>query len=284
MASVWSVHDEVTGRDLALKALSKKANYKHIALFEREYHTLAGLHHPCIVEVYDYGSGAKGPYYTMELLAGSDVSARAPMPWPEVCRILRDVASGLALLHARRLVHRDLSARNIWLAPDGRAKLIDFGTMAAFGNPGIIAGTPPFIAPEALHSLDLDQRTDLYALGALGHYLLTGRHAFPAHTVTELPLLWKERPRRASKRVADLSRPDLPEVPPALDTLLSALLSQDPDRYETDNGVYSLTRLIAPGRNGSEFMGALVMPAHATIASLVIHAMIERLQSSIFTV
>ena len=228
MASVWAVRDEAGGRRLALKRLSKAASATHVALFEREFHILASLHHPCIVEAYDYGQDADGRFYTMELLDGSDVLPRAPMAWAEACRILRDVASALTLLHARRLIHRDLSARNVWLAPDGGVKLIDFGTMATFGRPGEIAGTAPFIAPEALRGQELDQRTDLYSLGALGYFLLTGRHAFPARTLAELELAWRELPRPVSSRVSELDRDDLPEVPAALESLLDALLSRDP--------------------------------------------------------
>jgi hypothetical protein len=228
MASVWAVRDEASGRRLALKRLSNAANAMHVALFEREFHILASLHHPCIVEAYDYGQDRDGRFYTMELLNGSDVSQLAPVPWPKACRILRDVASGLTLLHARRLIHRDLSARNVWLAPNEQVKLIDFGTMATFGKPSDIAGTPPFIAPETLHGLDLDQRTDLYSLGALGYFLLTGRHAFRARSLHELESLWRERPRSVAKLVAELARDDLPQVPLALETLLETLLSRDP--------------------------------------------------------
>jgi tRNA A-37 threonylcarbamoyl transferase component Bud32 len=224
MARVWQVHDIAKDRALALKRLSRE---QHSALFEREYYALTGLHHPNIVEVYDYGSDAAGPYYTMQLLHGSDVSALAPRPWPEVCRILRDVASALALVHARRYLHRDISARNVWLTSDGRIKLIDFGTLVPFGRNTDVAGTPPFVAPEALNGAELDQRTDLYALGALGYWLLTGLHAFAARTLTELSDLWPERPPAASLRVAELKRADLPPVPAALDLLLDALLAVD---------------------------------------------------------
>ena len=228
MASVWTVEDEITGRRLALKRLSKRANARHVALFQREYYTLASLRHPCIVEVYDYASDAKGPFYTMERLDGSDLAELAPKPWAAVCRILRDVALVLALLHARRLVHRDISARNVWLTPEGRVKLIDFGTMATFGKPGDVAGTPPFVAPESLRGPGIDQRTDLYSLGALGYFLLSGMNAFPARTLAGLEAAWKERPRSASHRVAELKRDDLPEVPAELEKLLQALLSRDP--------------------------------------------------------
>jgi hypothetical protein len=228
MASVWRVRDEIEGRDLALKQLVKGASPTLVALFEREFHTLATLQHPCIVKAFDYAADSDQPFYTMELLVGSDIASRAPMRFDDVCRILRHVASALALLHVRRFVHRDLSARNVWLTPDGTVKLIDFGTMTPFGRAPNVAGTPPFIAPESLHGGELDQRTDLYALGALGYYLLTGRHAYPARSLLELPTAWREQPRLASKRVGELGRSDLPEVPSALDTLIEALLSHDP--------------------------------------------------------
>jgi serine/threonine-protein kinase len=228
MASVWSVRDQVTGHNVALKRLSKSAVASHVTLFEREYHTLATLNHPSIVRAFDYAADEHGPFYTMELLEGADISSRAPLPYQEVCRILRDLASAIALLHARCLIHRDLSARNVWLMPDGSVKLIDFGAMAPFGKPANVAGTPPFIAPESLQAMHVDQRTDLYALGALGYYLTTGRHAFPARTIIELPSAWTERPRSVSKRVTELDRPDLPAVPAEFEALIDGLLSHDP--------------------------------------------------------
>jgi tetratricopeptide (TPR) repeat protein len=226
MASVYSVVDETVGRRLALKRLTK-AHAGHVALFEREYRTLATLRHPSIVEVYDYATDDAGPYYTMELLDGGDVSSLVPMVWPETCRVMRSVASALALLHARRLVHRDVSPRNVWRTPDGGIRLIDFGAMAAFGRPQDVAGTPPFIAPESLHGLDIDQRVDLYALGALGYFLLSGRHAYPAQSLAVLETVWRESPRSIKQRVRELERPDLPDIPPALEALLESLLSQD---------------------------------------------------------
>ncbi len=227
MASVWRAWDIAASRAVALKRLAKTASVKHVALFEREYYTLASLRHPSLVEVYDYATDEEGPLYTMELLEGSDLGGLAPMPWVEACRVLRDVASALALLHARRFIHRDISARNVWRMPDGRIKLIDFGTLATFGKTGDVAGTAPFVAPESLRGHDVDQRTDLYSLGALGYFLLTGTHAFPARTLASLEALWKEDHRPPSYRVSE-QRADLPAIPPAVDTLIESLLSRDP--------------------------------------------------------
>ena len=103
----------------------------------------------------------------MELLDGSDLRERGQLPWREACALLRDVASSLAILHSRRLLHRDVSARNVRCTSDGRAKLIDFGAMTPMGVAKHVVGTPPFVPPEALQLQALDGRADLYALGAL---------------------------------------------------------------------------------------------------------------------
>jgi hypothetical protein len=162
----------------------------------------------------------QGPYYTMELLDGADLNLLAPLPFREACRHLRDVASSLALLHAHRLVHRDVSPRNVRLTADGRAKLIDFGALSTFGTASEIVGTPTCMAPEALRRLPLDQRADLFALGAIGYWALTGRHAYPARHVHDLPALWQVPLAAPSQIVAG--------VPPALDALIISLLSLEP--------------------------------------------------------
>jgi hypothetical protein len=115
MGTVHRARDEATGQFVAFKQLvSSLAGGRRRtaeALFEREYHTLVRLKHPRIIEVYDYGLTETGPYYTMELLDGRDMNELGIILYRDVCRILRDVASSLALIHARRLVHRDVSPR-----------------------------------------------------------------------------------------------------------------------------------------------------------------------------
>ena len=162
-----------------------------VELFEREFHTLSELAHPRIVEVYDYGVDGEGAYYTMELLGGNDLRALGKVPWRRACELLRDVASSLAILHSRRLIHNDVSPRNVRCTADGRAKLIDFGAMTPMGVSKRVVGTPPFIAPEMLNQQTLDGRTDLYAFGALAYGLMTGRTAYPALDVRQLRDLWR---------------------------------------------------------------------------------------------
>ncbi|HKU41894.1 MAG TPA: serine/threonine-protein kinase, partial [Polyangiales bacterium] len=225
MARVYRVVDERNGAAFALKQLygpeERSATLR--AMFEREYHTLVQLAHPRIVRVFDFGVDGDSPYYVMELLHGVDARQairEQKADIGQICRWLRDCASALALIHSRRLVHRDVSPRNLWCTPDGHAKLIDFGTLVAMGPQTRIAGTPPFVPPEAVNAQPLDGRCDLYALGALAYSMLTERAAFPARNLAELPELWRRRPERP-----DALRPD---VPKALSDLVMALLSFDP--------------------------------------------------------
>lgn len=222
MGVVYRVRDRVTGEDRALKRMHAEAAKKplFVEAFEREYQVLAGLDHPRIIRVFDYGVDEAGPYYTMELVEGDDLRAAAPLSYRDACRHLRDVATSLSLLHARRLIHRDLSATNVRITREGRCKLLDFGALTAFGHSELIVGTPPAVPPEAIEHTPLDQRADLYALGALAYWLLTRRHAFPATRIEELPALWAQAPAPPSELA--------PDVPPELDALVLSLLSLDP--------------------------------------------------------
>ena len=222
MGVVYRVVDKSTGEERALKRLNREAAKQSylVDAFEREYQVLAGLDHPRIIRVFDYGVDKGGPYYTMEFLEGRDLRAVAPLPYHEACALLRDVATSLALLHARRLIHRDLSPANVRITTDGHCKLIDFGALASFGSSRLVVGTPPAIPPEALKGAPLDQRADLYSLGALAYWLLTERHAYPARQIEQLPEAWKTDPIAPSALVDD--------IPKELDALVLSLLSADP--------------------------------------------------------
>ncbi len=222
MGVVYRAVDQLTGEECALKRIKPEAlrSAHGIESFEREYQVLAGINHPRIIRVHDYGVDEAGPYYTMELVEGDDLRTLAPLDYRDACRYLRDVATSLALLHARRLLHRDLSPRNVRLTPDGHCRLLDFGALSEFGPSSLIVGTPPAIAPEAAQGAVLDQRTDLYALGALAYWLLTRQHAYPAKRIDELPELWQRLPEPPSSLVEG--------IPPQLDELVLSLLDQNP--------------------------------------------------------
>ena len=229
MAVVYLVRDKETGRRLALKRPESKGSVDQRRqtheLFAREYHTLAQLAHPRIVEVYDYAIDDQGPYYTMELLDGGDLQQLVPADYRRVCAIARDVCSGLSLVHSRRIVHRDISPRNIRCTSDGTAKVIDFGAMTPMGPTKELVGTPVFCAPEVLNMQPLDARTDLYALGATLYYALTGHHAYPVREFSALPNAWRFGVARPSELVAG--------IPEALDALVLDLLQLDPENRPT---------------------------------------------------
>jgi tetratricopeptide (TPR) repeat protein len=220
MASVYEVLEEATGRRLAVKQLHahRALDDGHLArLFELEFHTLTQLAHPRVVAVHDYQGLSDGPCYSMELLEGGDLQEQGVLPWRQVCALLSDVCSALSLLHSRRLVHRDVTPRNIRLTRDGKAKLIDFGAMAPFGTHKHPVGTPTFTAPEAVHGQALDGRADLFSLGATAYFVLTGRHAYPSRNFAGIRNAWRTQPALPSRYVED--------IPPALDQLVMSLLS-----------------------------------------------------------
>lgn len=230
MGVVYSVHDESTDAKLALKRLARGVGPTRrkggdrtrdaALLLQFEYAMLARLRHPSIIEVYDYGVDEGGSYYTMELLDGLDLREIAPVAFREACRQARDVASSLALLHAHRLIHRDVSPRNVRATRGGRLKLFDFGTLTSFGVPIDIAGTPSCVPPEALNGGPLDHRADLYSLGCVLYWLLAGRDAFPARHFDELRSALGQSPLPPSRLN--------PEIPPELDALVLSMVSRDP--------------------------------------------------------
>jgi tetratricopeptide (TPR) repeat protein len=239
MGTVHRAYDKLAARDVAYKRLivpEARLRPRLVGLFQREYDTLARLVHPAIVDVYEYGFDELGPFYTMELLGGEGLMERAPLAAPELARVMRDVASALALLHTRRVLHRDLNPGNVRIVADARTKLIDFGALAPFGVAPDLVGAPPFVAPECLEGRVLDQRADLYALGALAYWCLTRRTAVRARSFQELPAALREPIEPPSRHA--------PEIPPALDALVLSLLQRDP-RARPESAAEIMERLTA---------------------------------------
>jgi hypothetical protein len=223
MGVIYLAHDKLAQRTVAYKRLTvahKRGAARLAALFEREYNALAQLAHPNIVQVFEYGVDSAGPYYTMELLSGQDLFERSPLPVRDACRVIRAVASALALVHTRRLVHRDVSPLNVRLSDTGDAKLIDFGALAPFGKAPDMVGTPAFIAPECLDTRMLDARTDLYSLGAVAYWALTRKTPIRARSFQDLQEAWVQPPAPPSSHVAG--------IPKELDELVLSLLRRDP--------------------------------------------------------
>ena len=226
MASVYRATDRMLRRDVALKQLTVDVGapqYAHLAaLFEREFHILAQLAHPHVVEVFEYGLRSDvSAFYTMDLLDGGDLRELAGLPWREACGLMHGVCSALALLHSRRLLHRDVTPRNVRRTRAGVAKLIDFGAMCPMtAGSSEVVGTPAFTAPESLQRRALDARTDLFSLGVTLYYALTRNFPYEARTFTDLASAWSHKPLPPSAFV--------PDIPAALDDLVMSLVSVEP--------------------------------------------------------
>jgi Protein kinase domain/WD domain, G-beta repeat len=182
MGEVWEALDTVLERLVALKLLTEAGGdeEEHV----REAAAAARVNHPNAVAVYDAASVEGRWYIAMELVpgpnAGQVVVDRGRLPWAEATRIARDAAAGLGAVHAAGLVHRDVKPGNILIAPDGTAKVADFGLAKRTTRSGLttvtgVVGTPHYMSPEQCWSELADARADVYSLGATYYTLLTGR-------------------------------------------------------------------------------------------------------------
>jgi eukaryotic-like serine/threonine-protein kinase len=205
MGEVYRAQHAMLRRPTAIKLVRPGVvGEETLKRFEREVRLTARLAHPNTVAIYDYGRTPDGIfYYAMELLDGVDlqrlVDQHGPMPAERVVHVLDQVCGSLGEAHELGLIHRDVKPANIVLCTRARAhdvvKVLDFGLVkdlhasdeVAVSNANTIAGTPLYLAPETITAPEtIDARTDLYAIGLVGWFLLTGRPVFLGKTVVEV--------------------------------------------------------------------------------------------------
>jgi len=207
-------------------------------LFEREVQLTSELTHPNVVEIYDYGRSPGGRfYYAMEFLDGVDLSNLVeddgPQPAERVIHVLRQVCGALREAHERGLIHRDIKPSNIILCERGGiadvAKVVDFGLAKELDaapcetEARTLRGTPLYMSPESfLAPATVGPAHDLYALGAVGYFLLTGEHVFEGESVAEICLKHRSAPPPAPSERAPSP------VPRALDRLIQQCLAKEP--------------------------------------------------------
>jgi serine/threonine protein kinase len=173
MASVWLATDEVLERPVAIKVLSDgfAADPEFVARFSREARVAAGVRHPNLIGVYDYGEGQERPYLVMEYVPGGNLAERlAEGAKVDPERLARELLGAVAHIHAAGIVHRDIKPQNVLLAPDGSAKLIDFGIAlppdaTSITRTGNLLGTARYLAPEVMDGQPASERSDLYSCG-----------------------------------------------------------------------------------------------------------------------
>ena len=258
MGEVWRAEHRLLARGAAIKLIrpevlgaSGSAEGRiMLKRFEREAQATAALSSPHTIRLFDFGVTHEGTfYYVMELLAGRDLESLVrdfgPVPANRAIHLLRQVCHSLADAHARGLVHRDIKPANIYVCRMGLeydfVKVLDFGLVKFNDKSASVAqetmltasntttGTPAFMAPEViLGQTDVDRRADVYALGCVAYYLLTGQFVFDADTPMKMFLHHVQTmPTPPSQRT------ELP-IPRELDDLVMACLEKDPDKRPQD--------------------------------------------------
>ncbi len=238
---VYEARDLHLNRSVAFKALrpTRALQADHVAGLRREAEAAARLNHPNIVTLHDFGTCDAGPYLILELLHGETLGARLArgrMGAREAVYVATEVARALVHAHAAGVLHRDLKPDNVFLARDGAVKVLDFGLARLLGSAGAHGGTPAFMAPEQWRGEPDDERTDLFSLGCVLHYMLTGALPYAV-----------ERGRSAALDPGPAPAPDLPGAPRALPRLVQHLLAKDP-RSRPASPAAVLEELIAIGR------------------------------------
>jgi serine/threonine-protein kinase len=258
MGEVWRAEHRLLARGAAIKLIrpevlgaSGSAEGRiMLRRFEREAQATAALSSPHTIRLFDFGVTHEGTfYYVMELLAGRDLESLVrefgPVPANRAIHLLRQVCHSLADAHARGLVHRDIKPANIYVCRMGLeydfVKVLDFG-LVKFNDKGAsvaqetmltasntTTGTPAFMAPEViLGQTDVDRRADVYALGCVAYFLLTGQFVFDADTPMKMFLQHVQTIPTPPSQRTEL------HIPRELDDLVMACLEKDPDKRPQD--------------------------------------------------
>ncbi len=247
MGRVYRAQQKALGRTVAVKVIHPHllANENSLARFMTEARAMSQLNHPNSVSVIDFGkTNDEEPYLVMEFLRGSNLaqvqSQDGPLPVKRIVSVLKQVLIALAEAHATQIIHRDLKPENIVLEPMRRGgdfvKVVDFGLAklkagppgTSITSPGIVCGTPDYMAPEQGRGDDIDGRSDLYAVGVVLFWLLTGRLPFEGNSPTQVVLMHIKDPVPDPRELAPGR--NFPE--PLLKVVTKALAKSPSDRYQ----------------------------------------------------
>jgi uncharacterized RDD family membrane protein YckC len=252
MGTVWEAEQAGTGRRVAVKFLVPDRAHAPdtLARFLREGRLAAALSHPRTTFIFEAGEQAGKPYIVMELMPGRTlenvVREQGALPVNRAVDYILDVIEGLEAAHALGIIHRDMKPSNCFLDSDGRAKVGDFGLSksllgeAALTQTGVFMGTPQYAAPEQVRGKVVDERTDVYAVGATLFYLLGARVPFLGDAAAVIAQIVSD-PAPTLRAVGAA-------VPADLDRIVAGTLEKDPARRYTT--LADLRRALLPFATG----------------------------------
>jgi len=244
MGEVYRARDTRLARDVAAKVLpvAFSVDPDRLRRFQQEARAASALNHPNILTIYDVGEHGGAPYVVSEFLDGETLRERlagAALPVRKAMDYGIQIAEGLAAAHEKGIVHRDLKPENLFVTKDGRMKILDFGlaklvgaeagsgartdvpTVPAGTEPGVVMGTVGYMSPEQVRGQAADQRSDIFAFGAILYEMLTGKRAFHGTSAADtMSAILKEEPEFA---------PTHPDVLPALEHIIRRCLEKSPE-------------------------------------------------------
>ncbi|MFL6232153.1 MAG: protein kinase domain-containing protein, partial [Thermoanaerobaculia bacterium] len=269
MGDVYRARDQVLDREVAIKTLppSMKGDRVRLSRFEREARLLASLNHPNIATLHGLEQVGEERFLVMELVEGTPLEAlidAGPMPLAEVLRVSHQIAEALEAAHEKGIVHRDLKPSNVIVGPKGRVKVLDFGIAKSIGPqistvlaggeqkafntgltvPGMVVGTPPYMSPEQVRGLAVDDRSDIWSFACLVYEMLSGKRAYSGETWADtLSAILTQEPNWRALPFA---------IPDSLRGLLRRCLTRDRDRRmaKMTEVVAELDRIAEEARSG----------------------------------
>jgi adenylate cyclase len=276
MGRVYRARDPRLARDVAIKVLAQ-VDPDRLARFEREERAMAVLSHPNVVAIFDVGMYEGAPYLVSELLEGGtlrELLAEGALPASRASELLFQLVRGVAAAHALRIVHRDLKPENVFICRDGTLKILDFGlaklragtdqeadvTRVDLSGAAAFIGTPGYMAPEQLRGDPMDERADLFAIGAIGFEMLAASAPFRRASVAETISASLVEPAPPLAGLAQTAK--------ALERVIRRCLEKEPaDRFQTARDLAFALEPLATG--DANDTAPPIVPAPGSVAPSV---------------
>jgi len=246
--AVCRAFDTDTSQIVALKVLhpSLSGNRDYLERFQREATITSSIDHPNVVKIHEVGEAGGRHFIAMEFLPeslGRLIESSGRLPIPAAVSFATQIADGLAAAHARGVVHRDIKPQNVLVAPDGTAKVTDFGiargeSLATMTATGMMMGTPYYMSPEQCRGERADARSDIYSLGCVLYQMLSGGVPFDAPTPLVVLRQHTEEPPRPIREVRE-------NIPASLSDIVARALEKDPERRFPDMAAVADTLRVA---------------------------------------